>query len=219
MKRLQVDSIRKSYHQKLLLSDIYLSCEQGEVIGLLGRNGSGKSTLLKIIFGEEKAENKFVKVQDRIIKNVRDSRRLINYLPQKNFVPGALTIKTLISLFISEEKRKTFREETFIEPFLQQKFRHLSGGEKRMIEIMLLLYSEADFILLDEPFEGISPITKELIIDNLQKVKPSKGFIITDHDYENVIKVADRILLLQHGALKEIKNRKDLEHFGYVKGL
>ena len=104
MKRLQVDSIRKSYHQKLLLSDIYLSCEQGEVIGLLGRNGSGKSTLLRIIFGEEKAENKFVKVQDRIIKNVRDSRHLINYLPQKNFVPGALTIKTLISLFISEEK-------------------------------------------------------------------------------------------------------------------
>ncbi|WP_317206695.1 ATP-binding cassette domain-containing protein [Tenacibaculum finnmarkense] len=70
MSRLHIDSITKSYKNKVILSDVFISCEKGEIKGLIGRNGSGKSTLLKIIFGTEKPKSKFIKVGDKIIKNM-----------------------------------------------------------------------------------------------------------------------------------------------------
>ena len=216
MKELYVDSVRKSFGDKLVLSDIYLSCKKGEIIGLIGRNGSGKSTLLKIIFGVEKAENKFVRVNKKILKNVNDSRNLINYLSQENFIPGKLKIKNLINLFLPKKRRKELLEHKIIYPLLKKKFQNLSGGEKRITEILLLLNSECEFILLDEPFQGVSPIIRDLITENIHNQRTSKGIIITDHDYENVLKLADRILFLQDGALKPIRNKKELLECGYL---
>ena len=216
MKDLHVDSIRKLYHDKVILSDIFLSCNKGEVVGLIGRNGSGKSTLLKIIFGVENAENKYVRVHDKVLRNVGDSRNLINYLPQENFLPGDIRVQNLIKLFLPKIQKIRLLENEIIQPLLQKKFQVLSGGEKRILEILLLLYSEAKFILLDEPFEGVSPIVRDNIIESIKKEKLNKGFIITDHDYENVIKVADKILFLENGNLKEIKDKKDLLECGYL---
>ncbi|WP_300441336.1 ATP-binding cassette domain-containing protein [Christiangramia sp.] len=216
MNKLHVDSIRKFYNNRLILSDIFLSCNQGKTIGLIGRNGSGKSTLLKIIFGVENAENKYVRIGEKILKNVGDSRNLINYLPQENFLPGEIKVKNLIGLFLPKERRVQLINNKFINPLLQKKFQVLSGGEKRILEILLLLYSKAEFILLDEPFEGVSPIVRDFILESINKEKNRKGFIITDHDYENVIKVADKILFLENGCLKEIKDKKDLFERGYL---
>ena len=216
MKNLHVDSIRKFYQNKLILSDIYLSCNQGEVVGLIGRNGSGKTTLLKIIFGIENAEYKYIRVQDRVLKDFKDSRKLINYLPQDNFLPKQVMVKSLIKLFLEAKYSSQLLENEFIKPLLHKKFEVLSGGEKRIVEILLLLYSEADFILLDEPFNGVSPLVRNFIIENINNEKRNKGFIITDHDYENVIKVADKILFLENGNLKEIKNKEELFERGYI---
>jgi len=85
MSCLFVDSITKSYNNRVVLSDVFLSCKIGEVKALIGRNGCGKSTLLKIIFGVEKAENRFVKIDGGLIKNTSDCKGLISYLPQKHF--------------------------------------------------------------------------------------------------------------------------------------
>ncbi|MCF4101900.1 ATP-binding cassette domain-containing protein [Gillisia sp. M10.2A] len=216
MKDLHVDSIRKCYHDKLILSDIFLSCRKGEIVGLLGRNGSGKSTLLKIIFGIEDAENKFVRVQGKVLKSFADSRKLINYLPQDNFLPKNIKVRNIINLFLPQGKRKHLLQNVFIKPLLQKKFHVLSGGEKRILEILLLLNSKADFVLLDEPFNGVSPILRDLIIKNIKDEKSNKGFIVTDHDYENVITIADRILLLKDASLKEIKDKRELIKYGYL---
>ena len=216
MKNLHIDSIRKSYQDKLILSDIFLSCKEGEIVGLIGRNGSGKSTLLKIIFGIESAENKFVRVNDNVLNSFADSSKLINYLPQDNFLPKGIKVQNIIKLFLPQKKRIQLIENVFIRPLLQKKFQVLSGGEKRTLEILLLLNSEADFILLDEPFNGVSPIIRDLIIKNINDEKPNKGFIITDHDYENVMKVADKILLLKNATLKEITDKKELIKHGYL---
>lgn len=215
MKKLHIDSVRKSYNNKVILSDIFLTCEKGETVGLIGRNGSGKSTLLKVIFGVEKAENKFIKIGNKVLHNLGDSRNLINYLPQENFLPH-VKIKTLIHLFLSKKNRNKILENKTIYPFLDNDFQVLSGGEKRIIEFFLLLYSEAEFILLDEPFEGVSPIVRELIIEKINKEKFCKGFIITDHDYESIIKLADTIYFLQNGLLKKINDQKDLLDLGYL---
>lgn len=216
MKQLHVDSIRKSYQGNLILSDIFLSCNQGEIVGLIGRNGSGKSTLLKIIFGIESAENRFIRVQEKILKTFADSRKSINYLPQENFLPRDIKVQNIIKLFLPQKKRILLLENAFVKPLLQKKFHVLSGGEKRILEILLLLNSKADFILLDEPLNGLSPIIRDLILKNINDEKISKGFIITDHDYENVIKVADRILLLKDACLKEIKDERELLKHGYL---
>lgn len=216
MSNLHVDSIRKSYQGKLILSDIFLSCRKGETIALIGRNGSGKSTLLKIIFGIESAENKFVRVNGKVLKSFSDTSNLISYLPQDNFLPGEVRVDHLIRLFLPRKKRKNLVQHNCIQPLLQKKFKVLSGGEKRILEVLLLLNSDADFILLDEPFNGVSPIIRELILDIIDEQKPEKGFIITDHDHENVLKIADRIYFLNNGSLKEINEKDALFETGYL---
>jgi len=216
MSSLHVDSVNKSYDNKKILSDIYLTCKKGEIIGLIGRNGSGKSTLLKIVFGIEKCENKFLKIGKKVITNIANGRSLINYLPQENFLPNGTKIKSLINLFLPKKNRHELINNDYIKPLLDKKNQELSGGEKRIIEILLIIHSNAEFILLDEPFNGVSPIIRDYIIKYIQEIKSSKGFIITDHDYENVINLADKIMFLKDGTLKEIKKQKQLVDLGYL---
>lgn len=216
MRNLHIDSVTKSYNNKVVLSDVFITCKKGEIIGLIGRNGAGKSTLLKIVFGTEKADTKFVKIGNKVIKNISDGRRLINYLPQNNFLPNNISIKSLIHLFLEKENRKVVLENEFVKPLLNKKNQNLSGGEKRIIEILLIIHSNAAFILLDEPFNGVSPIIRDYIMQYLKKMKSNKGYIITDHDYENVIKLADNMVYLQDGFLRKIKAKKELIELGYL---
>lgn len=216
MNKLHIDSITKSYNNNVILSDVFISCKKGEIKGLIGRNGSGKTTLLKIVFGTEKADTKFIKIGNKIIRNISDGRNLINYLPQDNFLPNNISIKSIIHLFLQKENRKIVLENEYVQPLLSKKNQDLSTGEKRIIEILLIIHSKAKFILLDEPFNGVSPIMRAYIIEYIRKLKPSKGYIITDHDYENVINLADSIVYLQNGFLKEIKDKNELIELGYL---
>lgn len=216
MTNLHVDSITKSYNGKVILSDVFISCKKGEIKGLIGRNGSGKSTLLKIIFGTEKPDFKFVKIGKKIIRNISDGRNLINYLPQDNFLPNNVSIKLLINLFLEEENRKIVSKNEYVKPLLNKRNQDLSGGEKRILEILLIIHSSAEFILLDEPFNGVSPIVRDYIIKYIRKMKDSKGYIITDHDYENVINLADSLIFLKNGYLREISNKQELIELGYL---
>lgn len=216
MNKLHIDSITKSYNNNVILSDVFISCKKGEIKGLIGRNGSGKTTLLKIVFGTEKADTKFIKIGNKIIRNISDGRNLINYLPQDNFLPNNISIKSIIHLFLQKENRKIVLENEYVKPLLNKKNQDLSTGEKRIIEILLVIHSRAEFILLDEPFNGISPIMRAYIIKYIRKLKSSKGYIITDHDYENVINLADSIVYLQDGFLKEIKDENELINLGYL---
>jgi len=216
MSKLLIDSVTKSFDNNVVLSDVFLSCEKGEIKGLIGRNGSGKSTLLKIVFGTENADSKFIRVGGKIIRNISDGRDLINYLPQDNFLPNSKKIKTLINLFLPKNNRDILYENEYIKPLLKKVNQDLSGGERRILEIFLIIHSNAQFILLDEPFNGVSPIIREYIISYIEKMKPFKGFVITDHNYENVIKLADKIAFLDKGFLKEIKDKSELVDLGYI---
>jgi ABC-type multidrug transport system ATPase subunit len=216
MSRLHIDSLTKSYDNKVILSDIYLTCKKGEIKGLIGRNGSGKTTLLKIVFGTENAESKFVRIGEKLIRNVSEGRNLINYLPQDNFLPNNLKISTLIKLFLSKESWDTLLKNEYLAPLLNKQNQDLSGGEKRILEILLIVHSNAEYILLDEPFNGVSPILRDYIIGYIKKLRSEKGFIITDHDYENIINIADSVLYLQNGYLKEINDNRELVELGYL---
>ena len=98
MSKLHVDSVIKSYDTKQILTDIFISCEPGEIVGLLGKNGSGKSTLLKIIFGSLHADRKFVRIGNKLISGMYDNRKLLKYLPQDNFLPNHIKVKKIIEM-------------------------------------------------------------------------------------------------------------------------
>jgi len=213
---MQVDSVIKSFGTKQVLTDVFLSCSQGEILGLLGRNGSGKSTLLKIIFGSLIADQKFVKIGNKIISGLFDNRNLVNYLPQHHFLPNHIKVTTIISLFCDKENVSSIKGNELIKPMLGKKSNQLSGGEKRLLEILLIVHSNARYILIDEPFNGIAPIYKEDIKDLIKEQSKNKGFIITDHDYRNILDIATRIILIHDGGTKEIKNKNELEYWGYI---
>lgn len=214
---LEIDSIHKKFDHKSILSDIYLKCETNEIIGLLGRNGSGKSTLLKIIFGILDADFKFVRI-DGVIKNkISLLFKEISYLPQENFIPNSFTVKKAIELSIESQNLKSFYNDEMIKSISDKKISHLSGGELRYLEIKLILSNPSKFVLLDEPYNGLSPIMidkiNQLIIENSNK----KGIIITDHNYENVIKISTRLMLIKEGKAFHLKDKKELIEKGYLR--
>lgn len=214
---LVVNSVKKKIGSRQILDDIYLTCNKGEIIGLLGRNGSGKSTLLKIIFGSLSAQSKHVKVNDKRINNVYDGKDLLKYLPQKDFLPNHISINKIISFFLFDQKREIFMNHEVIRPILNKKCIDLSKGERRLFEILLIINANAEYVLLDEPFNWLSPIIKELVKKEINKETLYKGFIVTDHDYRNIFDVSSRLLLLHNGCTKEIKQKEELKAWGYVK--
>ena len=214
---LEIDSIQKKFDYKSVLSDVYLKCETGEIIGLLGRNGSGKSTLLKIIFGILDADFKFVRI-DGVIKNkTGDLFEEISYLSQEDFIPNLFSVKRAIQLSIDKDKIADFYQDDFINSLKDKKINHLSGGELRYLEIKLILSNSSKFVLLDEPYNGLSPIMidkiNQLIIENSSK----KGIIITDHNYENVIKISSKLILIKEGKTFHLKDKNELIDRGYLR--
>lgn len=213
---LEIDSVQKYFNQKMVLSDVYLKCLSGEIIGILGRNGSGKSTLLKIIFGIISADNKFIRIDGKVKFKTYDILNKISYLPQENFIPSSLSVKKTVLLSIDKQKIDDFYKDDLINSLKDKKIHQLSGGELRYLEIKLILSNPSKFVLLDEPYNGLSPIMAEkinqLIIENSNK----KGIIITDHNYENVIKISTKLILIKDGKAFHLNDKNELIEKGYL---
>lgn len=216
MNRLHVDSTNKSFKGKKILQDIYLSCETGKIVGLRGINGAGKSTLLNIIFGTLKGDSQFIRINDKVLQSQMDRKGNMAYLPQYSFIPKGIKIRKLISLFCNKEDTEKLLQLSIIKPFLSETAKNLSGGEKRMIEILLLIYSDSKFILLDEPFSALSPKMTDEIQRHIRRQSEKKGIIISDHRYQEVLDISDDIYLLSDTFLKQIKDLKELQQYNYL---
>ncbi|MCU7615687.1 ATP-binding cassette domain-containing protein [Chryseobacterium sp. PBS4-4] len=216
MSTLHIDSITKSFGEKKVLQDIYLSCETGKIAGILGRNGSGKSTLFQIIFGTLKGETQYVKFNEIILKHQFDRKNKISYLPQSSFLAKNIKIKKLIALFCNDENSAKIINSELLKPFIDEIPRNLSGGELRILEVLLIIYSNAEFILLDEPFYSLSPKTVAEIKKSIREESKNKGFLISDHQYQDVLDISDNIYLLTDTYLKPLKDLTELQRFNYL---
>ncbi|GAA3582816.1 ATP-binding cassette domain-containing protein [Snuella lapsa] len=216
---LEIDSVIKSYNGNQVLTDIYLKCETGHIIGLLGRNGSGKSTLLKILFGTVSADRKFIKSNGKVYNKPYKETGLIAYLPQDNFLPYNLKIETIIEAYLGKENVASFLDDALLVKLWGQKVSTLSGGELRYLEIKLLLEGHSKFVLLDEPFNGVAPVLIDSLKDLIRKAALTKGVILTDHDYRNVLDVANTWHMVFDGAIKKINNLDELYRYGYIPDL
>jgi len=216
--QLKVDSVQLSFGERKILQDVYLDCKQGEIVGLLGRNGSGKSSLLKIIFGTLTPSYKYVSINNQFIHKGYWNCR-IAYLPQDNYLPKGIIIKQLAKMLVDKNLwNKFIRTSAYLEHGHKQTDQ-LSGGELRQMEMLMILYSRADFILLDEPFTHISLIQTEAFKIQLREAAKTKGLILTDHQYYNILDVSDRIILLNNGSAKAITHPDQLVEYGYLNQL
>jgi len=99
----------------------------------------------------------------------------------------------------------------------KRKFSDLSGGEKRILEVLLVLEANTKFTILDEPFSHIMPVHIQLVKDRIQALSAKKGILITDHQYQNVVEIADALFLLHNGVLKTVESEEDLRFNGYIR--
>ncbi|MBS7562890.1 ATP-binding cassette domain-containing protein [Mucilaginibacter sp. Bleaf8] len=215
---LKVDSVQLTFNGRKILQDIYIDCRPGQVTGLLGRNGGGKSSLLKIIFGTLKPEFKHISIDDEYVNKGYLNNR-VAYLPQHNYLPNSLTIAKAASMLVDEYAWREFTGFAIYQQHQNKKPGQLSGGELRKLETLMILYSKADYILLDEPFTHVSPVQAEEIKQIIGERSAHKGFIVTDHQYHNILEISDKLVLLNNGCTKLIKDRTELVAYGYLSKL
>jgi ABC-type lipopolysaccharide export system ATPase subunit len=213
---LEVDSINKSYNGKIILSNVYLKCEINNIVGVFGRNGSGKSTLLKIIFGVLPAENKFIRINGIVENEAYKIRDGISYLNQDNFIPFHFSVLKAIKLTIDKTKIEEFINDDLIRKNLRNRISSLSGGESKYLHVKIVLFSNTKFCLLDEPYSGVSPIIVEKINNLILEQSKTKGIIITDHNYQSLLKVANKFFLLKDGSGYHLKDKEELIQHGYL---
>ncbi|MFK7747795.1 MAG: ATP-binding cassette domain-containing protein [Kordia sp.] len=212
---LEVDNIEKYFGDIQLLYGVYLKAKEGEVTGILGSNGCGKSTLLKIIFGALKSKYKLIKLDGEVIQKKLYTTRLVKYLPQHNFIPDFMSIRKALQLYqISEVDFKSFFVEEGFD--MLQKFGHLSGGQRRIVEVFLTIKTPSRISLLDEPFSHISPGQVAAIKALIQTEKQHKIIVITDHLYREITEVSDAIYLIKNGSSKRIQQLSELEDYNYI---
>jgi lipopolysaccharide export system ATP-binding protein len=207
--------LQKRYGQRTAVADISIAVSRGEIIGLLGPNGAGKTTSFYMIVGLIKADGGSIELDGTPItdKPMHERARLgVGYLPQEASVFRKLTTADNI-LAILELKRglskadRRGRLEQLLDEFHLQGVRsnlgeRLSGGERRRVEIARALASDPKFILLDEPFAGVDPISvgeiKAMIRDLAQR---QIGVLITDHNVRETLDICDRAYIVNEGHI------------------
>ncbi|NHQ73096.1 LPS export ABC transporter ATP-binding protein [Roseovarius gahaiensis] len=211
---LEVRSLRKSYKKRVVIRDVSLSLKQGEVVALLGPNGSGKTTTFYAVAGLVYPEGGHVLIDGQDVTNLPMYRRAkmgIGYLPQEMSIFRGLSVEDniLAILDISEPDRHKRRErlEELLSEFSIEHLRRapalaLSGGERRRVEIARCLAAHPKYLLLDEPFAGVDPISvgdiRHLVAD---LKKRGIGVLITDHNVRETLEIVDRAYILHDGKV------------------
>ncbi len=212
---LEIDNVELYYQKKTVLNGIYLKAETGKVTGILGSNGSGKSCLLNIIFGSLEPKYKLIRIDNEPVLKPLFLDNQTAFLSQHDFIPNRMKVTTAFKLF--KVSWDDFAEEfPLFKKYKFQRFNKLSGGERRVIEIYLILHKESNIVLLDEPFNGVAPLYIEKIKAMIQLQKQEKIVILTDHRYKEVTDVSDTIYLIKNGCTILINELTELEDYKYV---
>ncbi len=214
MLKLQAVDLSKSYRGRKVVDDVELEIGQGEVVGLLGPNGAGKTTTFYILVGLARPDSGRVLLNDDEITDLPmylRARSGISYLPQEPSVFRQLTseenlLAVLETLPLTPEQQRDRLEELLVQMGLEtvrtSKAYTLSGGERRRLEIARSLTLQPSFILLDEPFSGIDPLTVKDLQEIIRELaKSGIGVLITDHNVRETLSVTDRAYILKSGKI------------------
>ena len=227
---LEIQKISKKIKTNDIVSAISLKLKKSEVVGLLGPNGAGKTTCFYMISGLIKCDSGKIILDNKDVTNLNMDERAslgIGYLPQEPSIFKGLTVEeninSILEYFYEDPKKRSDELEYLLEKFNITSIRKtkgvsLSGGERRRVEIARALGSKPKFILLDEPFSGIDPISVvdiQTIISELQK--DDIGILITDHNVRETLDVCNRSYIMNGGRLiaegssEEILSNQDVK--------
>ena len=211
---LRVRHLRKSYRKRVVIRDVTLELDRGEVVALLGPNGSGKTTTFYAVAGLVNPEGGQVTIDGRDatwLPMYRRARLGIGYLPQEMSIFRGLTVEdniaSVLDIALNDRHRRRERLEELLGEFSIEHLRRapalaLSGGERRRVEIARCLAADPKYLLLDEPFAGVDPISvndiRHLVAD---LKKRGIGVLITDHNVRETLEIVDRAYILHDGQV------------------
>ncbi|TXI72012.1 MAG: LPS export ABC transporter ATP-binding protein [Dokdonella sp.] len=212
---LHAENLRKAYAGRTVVHDFGFSLKQGEVVGLLGPNGAGKTTCFYMVVGLVAADAGSIRIDDRVVTTLpmHERARLgVGYLPQEPSIFRRLSVTDNVMAILElrkdldaagrERELESLLEELQITHIAQSKGVSLSGGERRRVEITRALAAKPRFLLLDEPFAGIDPIS---VVDIQRIVRQLKarniGILITDHNVRETLGICDRAYLINAGGV------------------
>jgi len=211
---LVVKNLKKSYGKREIIKDVSFEVKKGQIFSILGPNGAGKTTCFYMIFGIVNPNSGKIFLNEHDITNVpiyMKSSLGIGYLPQESSIFQGLTteenIIAVLENFVKNKDERMAKLNELINDFHLSHVRDsmsmsLSGGEKRRLEIARLLASDPDFILLDEPFAGVDPVSTKDIIDIIKSLAAKNiGIIITDHNVREIMQCTDEMCIIYEGKI------------------
>ncbi len=215
MSQLAAKNLAKSYKKRNVVVDVSIAVNRGQVVGLLGPNGAGKTTCFYMIAGLVAADKGRVFIGDRDISRLPmhgRARAGIGYLPQEASVFRKLTVSENILAILQTRKQlnKQQRAQTLDQLLNELSITHikdslgmsLSGGERRRVEIARALAAEPDFMLLDEPFAGVDPISVKDIKAIITHLKERNiGVLITDHNVRETLAICEKAYIVSEGHI------------------
>jgi lipopolysaccharide export system ATP-binding protein len=208
--QLRADNLAKSYRGREVVQDVSLAIDSGQIVGLLGPNGAGKTTCFYMIIGIITADRGSITVNGEDITGLtmhQRARRGVGYLPQEASIFRKLTVSDNIMAILEtrkdlDKKQRLARRDELLEEFHVQHLRDslgqsLSGGERRRVEIARALSTEPDFILLDEPFAGVDPISVTDIKEIIKHLRDRGiGVLITDHNVRDTLDICEKAYIV-----------------------
>lgn len=215
MSTLYADNLAKSYAGRSVVKDVSLAVKRGQIVGLLGPNGAGKTTCFYMIVNLVQADNGRVRIDNQDVSHLPMHGRAqqgIGYLPQEASIFRKLSVADNI-MAILETRPKLNRQQRqqrlneLLDDFNIQHIRDslgmaLSGGERRRVEIARALAADPDFILLDEPFAGVDPISVGDIMDIIRQLKQRNiGVLITDHNVRETLAICEKAYIVGGGYI------------------
>lgn len=224
MAQLQALNLAKSYKKRAVVSDVSLSVASGQIVGLLGPNGAGKTTCFYMIVGLVKQDAGRILIDDEDITHLpmhQRARRGIGYLPQEASVFRRLTVeKNIMAILETRPQLTAAHREDKLEELLQEfhithirtsQGMSLSGGERRRVEIARALAMEPAFVLLDEPFAGVDPISVNDIKGIICHLKERGiGVLITDHNVRETLDICEHAYIVNDGHVLAQGNAEDI---------
>jgi lipopolysaccharide export system ATP-binding protein len=214
MSVLRATHLAKSYKKRQVISDLSVEVESGQIVGLLGPNGAGKTTAFYMIVGLVPPDKGTVTIDDRDITHLAMHQRAhagIGYLPQEASVFRKLTVEdNVMAILETRDLDETARQERLEQILGELRIAHvrkslgmaLSGGERRRVEIARALAAEPRFVLLDEPFAGVDPLSV-IDIQRIMTELTAKGIgvLITDHNVRETLGVCGRAYIVSGGTV------------------
>ncbi|KXJ54697.1 LPS export ABC transporter ATP-binding protein [Neptuniibacter pectenicola] len=215
MSLLEAQNLAKRYKGREVVKDVSLQIRSGEIVGLLGPNGAGKTTCFYMIVGLVQADNGAVKIKGQDISALPmhgRARQGIGYLPQEASIFRKLSVKdNLLAILETRKdldkqaaqlKMEELLKEFHITHIKDSMGMSLSGGERRRVEIARALATEPEFILLDEPFAGVDPISVNDIKQTIRHLQSRGiGILITDHNVRETLDICEKAYIVSEGTI------------------